>query len=487
MNEFMNEENKREGSMMDNFRASFTGRKFRSGAYVSLISAIVVVLILVVNLIVSELDLNIDLSSQDLYTLTDDTLELVNNLEDDITIYYLVETGTSAKVFQKIAEKYDNLSERITLEQKDPVLYPKFASQYVEDPIITNSFLVVNHSNNRAKYIDNSEMFVKEFNYQKYDFDITGIDVEGKLTSAIQYVTTPDLPVLYMTSGHSELEMGELFKETMKKQNVTVNTLETIKQETIPEDCDILFINAPRADFTIDEITRIKDYMAAGGNVIAVLDYRGENMPNLLSLLDYYGIEMKDGVVCEGDANMHVPQYPHYIVPKILDHEITATVTDSKRYVITPIAAGLVESENNRSSIKLQPLLTTSDKAYSKVDDNAITFEKEAGDIEGPFYLGVLSSDTYNSTTSNLVVYTSELIFEDSSIGNYGNMDLLKSTVSFLSGEVSPISVRTRSVLPESIYLTQQQAISWGVVTVVVVPVVILVIGIFVSLRRRKR
>lgn len=487
MNELMKDEMNKKLSFWDKFKASFTGRKFRSGAYVSFISTIVVILILVVNLIISELDLNIDLSSQDLYTLTDDTLELVNNLEDDVTIYYLVETGSDAKIFQKIAEKYDNLSDHITLEHKDPVLYPKFASKYVEDTINTNSFLVVNNSNNRAKYVDNSELFVKEINYEKYDYDITGIDVEGKLTSAIQYVTTEDLPTVYVTAGHSELEIGELFKETLSKQNVTVNTLETFKTETIPEDCDILFINAPKADFTEEEITRIKDYMAAGGNVVAVVDFRALKMPNMLSLLNYYGMEMKDGIVCEGDANMHVPQYPHYIVPELLSHDITSGVTDSKRFVITPIASGLVVMDNNRSSLKVEPLLATSDQAYSKVSENPATFEKEAGDIDGPFYLGLLSSDTYNNITSNLVVYTSELIFDDSSLESYGNLDLLKSTVSNLSGDVAAISVRTRSVLPESIYLTQQQAITWGVITIIVLPALILVAGIFVSLRRRKR
>jgi ABC-2 type transport system permease protein len=110
-----------------------------------MMTAIVIVLLLVVNLIVTKMDLKIDLSSQKMYTLTEPTVELVKNIKDDVTIYYLVESGNEKSVLQKIASKYDSLSDHITLEYKDPVLYPKFASKYVSDEIKQNSFLVVNY------------------------------------------------------------------------------------------------------------------------------------------------------------------------------------------------------------------------------------------------------------------------------------------------------------------------------------------------------
>lgn len=471
---------------INNIRTSFTGRKFRSGVYTTVISTLVIVLVLVVNLIVSELDLKMDLSIQDLYTLTDSTEDYVDGLEEDITLYYLVETGNEDTVIGRIAEKYDSLSDRVNLVYKDPTLYPRFAEQYVEDEISINSFIVVNDVSGRARYVDSSELVISEFDYNTLQNYTTGIDVEGKLTAAIQYVTDQNLPVLYVTSGHAEPEAGEIFTSLLEKMNVTVSTLSTLTTQSIPEDCDILMINSPETDFTEDEIGMIKEYMAAGGNVVLVMDYLSEGMVNLKSLLDYYGLKIIDGIVCEGDTSRYA-RYPNAIVPEVVSHEITDSAIDSKRYVITPIASGLVQLEGIRSSLSIKPLLVTSETAYSKVNIEATTMNKEAGDIDGPFYIGLVASDTYDKVTSNLVVYTSSSIFGDTSLSGYGNEYLLKGTVNYLAADLSAVSVRSRSIIPEAIQLTEQQRISWGALTVLIVPILILAAGIVINVKRRRR
>ena len=216
-----------------------------------------------------------DFSVNDLYTLTDETEELLDMLEDDIIIYYLIETGYEAPMFQEIAERYDSYSDHISLEHKDPVLYPQFAYQYIDEEteINNNSFLVVNNSNNRAKYVDNGELMEQEIDYQSFSYYTVGIDMEGRITSAIQYVTDPNLPTIYKTVGHNEEDVGPKFMEILDKQNINLNSLETLKEEKIPEDCDILFINTPRVDFTDTEIEMIMNYMESGGNALIIADF----------------------------------------------------------------------------------------------------------------------------------------------------------------------------------------------------------------------
>ncbi|HKL80280.1 MAG TPA: GldG family protein [Mobilitalea sp.] len=501
MNELMNQDNENQNnenqnnenhdkdkkdSLLSKIKASFTGRKFRSGAYVSIISTIVIIIVIVVNLIVSKVDLRIDISTQNLYTLTKNSVDLVNNIQDDITIYYLVETGNEVTYFQKIAEEYDSLSEHINMVEKDPILYPKFASQYVEDAIVTNSFLVINNTTGRAKYVDNSTMLVQEINYETFQPETTGIDVEGRLTSAIQYVTNPDVPVLYSTTGHAEKEIGPLFQETLEKQNVEINMVSTLT-ENIPEDCDILFINVPQVDFTEDEISMIKMYMEAGGNAVIITDYNSTSKVNFKSLLEYYGMQMVEGVVWEGDTNRHIPNVPYQVVPNILSHDITQKAIDSKRYAFLPVSSGLTIIDNTRSSLAIEPLLVTSEKAYSKVNLNAVTIEKEEGDIDGPFYLGLLSSDTYQGVTSNMVVYSTSMMFDDSTLLDYANIQILTGTVNYLSDDAAAVSVPTRTLIPEGVTLTQHQAIFWGAIVVILLPALILFVGIVISLKRRKR
>lgn len=469
------------------FKASFSGRKFKSGVYVSIISAIVIALVFLVNLIISEFDLKIDLSNEGIYTITEETKEYVNKMEGDVTIYYLIEAGKEAPMFQKIAEKFDSLSDSIRLEQKDPIQYPAFASEYVDEEVSLNSFLVVNNNNKQAKYVDYSEMLVQEFSESTIQYHTVGIDVEGKLISAIQYVTNPDLPTVYYTVGHEEYEIGEFFKDIMSRMNTAINPIQTLTMEQIPEDCDVLMIYAPTVDFSEAEAEMIKQYMAAGGNAVIILDYRAQDLKNLNSIINYYGIQIEKGIVSEADTNHYVPLYPRYIVPNVLEHDITKGLYDGNRIVVTPTSSGITPMDNTRSSLSIEPLLETSDRAYSKVNMDSDTLMKEEGDIDGPFYIGVLSSDTYSGVTSRMVVYTSTFIFDDNMIKEIGNFTLLVNTFGNLVGETETVSVRPRYLYPEPLNITQKPVMILAALTIIVVPIIVLTTGIVVVVRRRRR
>ena len=478
-------ENKKNNFIGD-IKASFSGRKFKTGAYTTALSVVVIIIIIVVNLVVSKMNLQIDLSSQSMFTLTEDTKNLLKGLEDDITIYYVVSQGNETKEFENIAKLYDSASNKIALEDKDPVLYPNFASKYVEDEIAQNSFLVVNNTNQRAKYIPGADLLVQELNYQTYSMDTTGIDVEGELTSAISYVTTEDLPVMYVVDGHGETAAGDTFNSSLDKMNVEVQTLATATQTSIPEDCDILYINAPQTDFTEEEATIIKDYLAAGGKAIININYLDYECPNLLSILDYYGIELVKGMVFEGDLGMHMANYPHVMYPTIESHDITDLASDNQIPILMPYASGLLISDTTRSSLTVEPLLTTSDAAYSKVADSITVADKEEGDIDGPFYLGLVATDSYNDNTASLVVYSTEMTFSDDT-SKYSNSDLLSGTVGYLVGDRTTISIPTKSLSESYISTTELEVILWGGFAAVVNPLLILISGGVICYRRRRK
>ena len=478
--------NKKNEGLFSKIKDSFTGRKFKSGVYVSIVSAIVIMVVVLVNLIITEFDLKIDLSKQKFFTLTDETKEYISKLEDEVTIYYLAETGDDL-VFWKIAEKFDSLSDKITLERKDPVQYPNFTKEYVDDEISLNSFLVVNNNTKQARYVNNSDMIVNEFNRTNYQFYPVGVDVEGKLISAIQYVTNPDLPVIYYTSGHEENQVGSVFKDVMDRMNITIEPIQTLKESEIPDDCDILLINAPKRDFTDEEMDIIKQYMSEGGNALITVDHEAQKLNNLNSLINYYGLQLERGIVIEGDSDHYIPMYPRYIVPTLLRHDITAGLFNSDNLVIIPQATGLTLKDNVRSSLSIVPLMETSDKAYSKVNISADTLLKEDGDIDGPFYLGLVSSDTYQGVTSNLIIYSSGVMFDDTMLGQAGNYYLLVTSIGNLVGEMETISVRPRYFSSDSLNITQKSVMFWGALTVIVIPVIIMAVGIVINVRRRKR
>lgn len=128
----------------------------------------------------------------------------------------------------------------------------------------------------------------------------------------------------------------------------------------------------------------IKQYMAAGGKAVIVMDYHAQDFKNLNALINYYGLQLEKGIICEGDFDRYVPLYPRYIVPKVLEHDITSGLYNSNRVVVTPKSSGITLMDNIRSSLTIEPLLETSDLAYSKVNISPETLMKEEWDIDLP-------------------------------------------------------------------------------------------------------
>ncbi len=476
-------------SLKEKMHKSFTSRKFIGGAYATAISAIVIVVTILVNILATELDLKVDVSKDGRYTISDVTKDYVKNIKDDITLYYMVQNGNEDSTFTEIAQKYPNLSSHIKLTYKDPVLYPNFSKQYVEDTITDNSIIVVNNTNGRAKYIDNSDMLVTEVDYQTYQTNVTGVDIEGQITSALQYVTTEDLPVMYMVKGHGETEIGTTLAASLAKVNVTTNTLSTLTTDSIPEDCSFLLMNGPTTDYSEEEVAMVKDYLIKGGSAIILADYRAKDLPNFNGLLNYYGVELVKGIIIEGDKEHYTGQYPNTLVPDISYEDITSSLKSDNRAVIVPTATGIQTLDSARSTVTVTPLLTTSDAAYSKVDINSNTVDKESSDLDGPFNLGVTITENYNDVETKLVVYGSVYLADESFVSypSIGNLDLLLNTVSYLAGQQETLAVPTKSVVQAYLTLNAAQVNILAPIIVVVIPVIILSIGGYICIRRRKK
>ena len=119
-------------------------RKFKSGAYATIISAMMIIVVIIVNLMFTKLNFTFDMTLEGKYSLTEETVEMLGELEDDITFYYLASSADSIDLFDKILAQYTKYGENITLVYKDPLLNPKFASQYTSVTPQEYSIIVVN-------------------------------------------------------------------------------------------------------------------------------------------------------------------------------------------------------------------------------------------------------------------------------------------------------------------------------------------------------
>lgn len=119
-------------------------KSLKNGSYSMALTAIVVAVLVVLNLIVSQIPekyTQIDVSSQKLYTISEETEAYVKELDTDVTIYHIVQSGNEDPILEKMLTRYEEESKHIKVQKKDPVLYPNFTSQYTSDSVADNSLI----------------------------------------------------------------------------------------------------------------------------------------------------------------------------------------------------------------------------------------------------------------------------------------------------------------------------------------------------------
>lgn len=468
----------------------------RHGSYSIGVMAIVIAIVAVLNLVIQELPASmreIDLSSEKLYTIGDQTKELLDDLDKDVDLYFIAQDGTENSDIQRLLERYEERSEHIKVEQKDPAVYPTFTQQYTSDSVNNNSIIVV--CGDKSRVVNYSDMYETSMNYQTYTQETTAFDGEGQLTSAINYVISDNMPILYTLEGHDEASMSTAMQETIQKANIEIQSLNLLTQESVPEDASCLFIFAPSTDLSEDEANKIITYLENGGKALIVSNYADEEMPNFESVLENYGVRPVDGIVMEGDSSHYISQNPYYLLPNIESNDITSELSSGSRYVLLALAQGIETMDNVRDSLDIQSILTTSDSAYSKTDlDNMQTMEKESSDIDGPFDLGVsITEDVSDDAQTQIVYFASSSIFDDT-INNYvsgANYELLSASLSWLcqseDDSANTISIASKSLDTSTLTVSAADVSFWSIFVTAVIPVCILLIGFGIWMKRRKQ
>ncbi len=473
-------------------RYSVSVKALKAGAYsVGMIVAAVAVTV-VLNMVVGQLPgswTSLDLTGSKLYSLTDQTKEYLKNMGQDVTIYVLVNEDNEDTVLGQTLDRYEELSEHIHVQYVDPIQNPRFHTQYTSGNISANSLIVV--SDKRSKVIDAGDIYVTSYDYDGYNYSssVTGYDGEGQITSALDYVLSDDIPVVYMTEGHGEQSLSATFKGGLDKENVEYETFNLMDYESVPDKAACLVINAPASDLSEDDRDKVTAYLDRGGKVILILGYREVPTPNLDALLAYMDLRIADGLVVEEDQNNYY-QIPFYILPTVAAGSYTTGIYGNY-YVFAPYSQGiLVPEAQEDGNIRYTDFLKTSSSAYAMRDfENATEYSRQEGDAQGPFSLGVEAVKTLEQGEATMVVYSSDQMFTDSASLMVGgaNQMLFTNTVSRFVDHETSVSVPAKNYEVSTLLLSQKDALLLGLVTVILLPFGSLVAGFVIWFGRRRR
>ena len=463
-------------------KANLKSIAVKGGSYSMAVTAIAAAILVVVNILVSVLPTSatkFDITSQNLYSITSSTKVVVNALEKDVTIYWVVQSDKEDDIIENLLGRYESLSSHIQVVKKNPDVFPTFTAQYTSESVPNNSLIV--ECGDKYRYISYNDIYLTDVDMSTYSYVYT-FDGEGAITSAIDYVTADTLPKIYALEGHGEADLPTAFQSQIEKENMQLESFSLLNTDSIPKDADVLMIYAPSTDISAEEATMLRDYLTAGGKLL-VMAGPTENgtLTNLYDVLADYGVTAAEGIVVESDRGHYAFQQPYILLPDMEESDITSPLISSKYYAIFPLAQGLTISDSRATA-----LLTTSDSAYSKTAGFTLTtYDKEEGDIDGPFALAV----TAESTNGGQLVWFASSTFLDELYNAYSsgaNLNLAMNALSTLVGQRDAVSIRSKSLSYNYLTISQSNATILKSWMIAIVPLAFVVYGVLVVIERRR-
>ncbi len=389
-------------------------------AYSTAMIAVCIAVVVVLNLVALQIPddyREVDLTANRIYTIGDDSKRIASEITDDITLYFLAQESDDAMqtkdtTVEKILKSYVNAGSHIRLEYIDPIVNAKFYQRYTDTDPGYSGVIVVDDTNGRSKAVAYADMYQSEIDYQTYQEKTTGYDMEGQITSALQYVTLSEdsLVQAYRTNGHGELPISPAFTKILDNDNIHMEDLELLTAESIPEDAELLIIESPNTDFTPSEADLVIDYISKGGNLLVSATTEtqgGAELTNFKKILDWYGVSLSDGLVLDYTPGNYYATFntPSYLLPDLSsDDPVTSSLRSvGLKTVFLPECLAIEVKATD--GITVTPLLTTSEESYLSTDPD----QKNAQS----FNVGVKAERTLDSGMSTMILYSCGYLFTD--------------------------------------------------------------------------
>jgi ABC-type uncharacterized transport system involved in gliding motility auxiliary subunit len=442
----------------------------RFGATAGLYTIVVIAILAAINYLGVRFNKPLDLTSNKRFTLSQETQRIVGNLKQDATITYF-DTSRNFDQARGLLDRYKNLSPKIHIEYVDLRTQPMRGREY---GVRYQGTAFVEEGARREE--------AKSFDEQ----GITGAFLKiSKGVRKVCFVSGSKERPLDLTDGPGL----SAFKTLLERDNYTAESVTLLDKNKVPDDCRVTVVAGPRADYTANEVSALKNYVENGGRALFLLDppldFRGEHIAEntpLTSLLESWGVTLDKDLVLENTAltAIYGPENP-----PVNHYEDQPIVNDLKgSYVIMPLARSLEVKNAGKSTVS---------KLFSTSDGAVATTELTTGRVrmddpknkKGPFVLG--AAGTYDTGKPNengrfVVIGTSGFLTNDM-LTTALNRDLALNTINWLSSDEDLISIRPkepedRKLDPRGVNLTLYSE-------VFAFPILIIVAGVAVFMKRR--
>ncbi len=437
----------------------------------------------IVGAFAAKLPLQFDMTADKVYEFSDQTKDVLSGIDEPVSIYAMYPDSTTGELFDAIKEHlslYEKKNSNINVTYIDPYTDPAFARNYGDDVGVGS---VVVEKGDKFKVIPLSQLYRQS----QYTGEVS-IDAENQLTSAISYVCGNFAQQkAYFVEGHSEYPSAEL-KTALEAQGFETASIQLSTTE-IPNDASILISMLPSADFTEAERDALDKYLLGGGKATFVFNAGLTHPSRLFEYLAEWGIKPNGDYVIENENSMLLRSDYGLPVPapKMQEHAVTSKLIGRSIPIMMPDSCSFSINTNNIQHTIVTPLLLTSDKSWGITDLTRSTTAKQEGDIEGPLALAAIAEKS-DGSGGKLFVFGSIRGVETTDIlkaSSYSNGDFIINALSYLSCNSEALGIRAKVISADKLAMTENQVVLISFVLQYIIPLAILIAGLWIWLKRR--
>ncbi len=495
-------------------KKSFNKRKFKYGSLAAAITVVFIAAVVLLNILATQLTdrygLKIDTTKEQLFEISDQTIDYLHTLEEDIEIAVMTDEETLDngskyyKLVKEVIEKYAQNSSKIKVNyydtEKNPEVVTKF-STYTSDQITRASIVVF--CNGRIKVLEMRDLYEIETNYQTYEQTIKSITAEEKLTSAVIFVADPNPPkVAILTCQQSQAVAASVsqISAMFESNGYNVETVDPLTQD-ISDEFSVAVLAAPYSDVTVSVTEKLDAFLDNGGkygkNLLYLASFDQRETPNLDAFLEEWGIKAEEGYVSNVNGAEMIKVaiaglQNYYAVPQAkLTEGNEGFVKSAELPVAMPMARPLTLLPVSGDGRETEVLLKTSESSViitkTTTNDDVNSLEKSEQNV-------LVRADKHRfegqeKISSNIIACGSAfaLDYYITSTNSLNNQELFVNIINSCSGKEAGITVLSKSLIVDNISISEQ---AFGVVVLlvqVVLPLAVALAGIAVYLRRRNR
>ena len=495
---------------LSSLKRSVSRKSFLYSSNLLLVIVLVLAILVLLNFFLSRHNFRLDFTEAKLHSLSDQSIQVLKNLKKDVQIKGFFREGNYGRSkLEDLLKNYGYYSKKIKSEFIDPDKNPGLVKAYG----ITQDGTTILEAGGQENRITTS--------------------TEEDLTNALIKATRESKKVIYFLEGHGEHsieqteDVGYSFaKDELQKLGYEAKKLTLALSETFPQDCALLAIPGPQKDLLPNELETIQGYIFKGGRVFFMAD--PEVAPGLVPYLSGLGVKLENDVVVDTISRLFGGDYFMPVITEYEAHEITRNF----RYAtFFPYARSVEPVDPKPEGITTSLLGKTSPNSWSErqLDQKQVTFDKDK-DKQGPIPLALVATvlakpepkkaetqeaagektepmkpeeqaktdENKSEEKSPEGTPTAEpkkegriAVFGDSDFasnryyGLSGNGNFFLNAVNWLTEESDLISIQPRTSSPRTVQFTPSQGKVMFFVSVVILPLIVLILGISVWLRRR--